>query len=84
MKPSAVGRWYDIGLELGVGDEDGEFLDNIGRSCGDNEDKCFMKMIKKWVRSGSPEVTWRTLLDCLRELEIQVAVNCVESKFLGE
>ena len=84
MKPSAASKWYEIGLELGVGDEDGEFLDSIGTSCENDEDKCFMKMIKDWVRSGSPQVTWRTLLHSLKEHKLQEAVKCVESKLKGE
>lgn len=83
VKPSAAGKWYDIGLELGVGDEDGEFLDGIESSCGDDKEKCFMEMIKKWLRSGSPDITWRNLLHCLEVCELQEAVNCVQRKVLA-
>ena len=83
VKPYAFSKWYDIGLELGVGDEEGELLDDIKSSCDDKEE-CFTDMMKRWVRSESPDVTWRTLLNCLRELGLQKAVECVESKLQSE
>ena len=66
-----------------MGDEEGEFLDSIKSSCDDKEE-CFTEMMKSWVRSDSPDVTWRTLLNCLSELGLQKAVECIESKLLSE
>lgn len=84
MKPFAYTKWYDIGLELEVGDEDGVFLDQIKNS-QENDQERFMEMIKTWIRSDDlSKVTWKTLLDCLKELKITEAVNRVEHKFQSE
>ena len=83
VKPFAFSKWLDIGLELEVGDADGKFLYSI-KSSYDDKEECFTDMMKEWVCSDSPDVTWRTLLNCLRVLRLQKAVESVESKLQCE
>ena len=40
--------------------------------------------MRLWLQSeNSTQVTWKVLLDCLRELELDEAVQRVESKLLN-
>ena len=84
MRPYAKEKWYDIGLELEVGDDEGKFLDEIKKNNNENDQDCFLEMIKVWVRSESVNVSWKTLLQCLKEIGLQEAVDSLESKIQGE
>ncbi len=84
VRPYAKERWYDIGIELEVGDDEGKLLDDIKKRNDRNDLDCFLEMITVWVRSGLTSVSWKTLLQCLRELELQEAVASLESKIQGE
>ena len=51
-------RWREIGLALGISDND---LDNISSVVQDNKSK-LCKMITKWIETQSSPVTWGTII----------------------
>ncbi len=78
--PHVEKKWYEIGLELEIGDEEGVFLDEIKKEHAGSDQECFLEIMKVWVRSKSTSVSWTTLRDCLKELKLQEAVEVLESK----
>ena len=83
VKPAAH-KWDEIGLELEVVDEDGRDIDRIKAEYNKDKEECFKKIMRLWLQSeNSIQVTWNVLLDCLRELELDEAVQRVESKLLN-
>ena len=55
-------RWYDIGIELNI--DVGEL--DIIRQKHDDPGDCLLEMIKIWLRSISPQPTWKLLAEALR------------------
>ncbi len=64
LKATRSGRnkWYNIGLKLGV---ESHTLDSIGDRFDDPTD-CLREVIKQWLKGGSPQPTWRALVDALK------------------
>jgi tripartite motif-containing protein 2/3/tripartite motif-containing protein 71 len=56
-------KWFEIGLGLNLEVSDLEVIQQTNR---DNVDKCFMDMLKKWLRT-SPRPTQSNLITILRE-----------------
>ncbi len=85
VKPHAAGSWYDIGLELEVGDEDGQELDQIREKYGAADvTACFDAMIGKWLKeTDSAKLTWKTLIDSLKCYGITDAIQDVRENVLG-
>ncbi len=78
VRPYAEKKWYEIGLELEIGDDEGRFLDEIKSSNAGNDQECFLEITKAWVRSDS--ASWTILKECLKELELHEAVEVLDSK----
>ena len=85
VKPFAAHKWDEIGLELEVVDEDGRDLDRIKEECKGDKEDCFKKIMTLWVQSEESTLirTWKVLLDCLRVLNLNEAVQTVESRLLN-
>ena len=86
VKPFAAHKWYNLGLELEVGDEDGFDLDDIKNKYGDNKEECFDRMISLWLKEANPsQLTWRVLLESLESLKLEEAVQSIQANiFEGE
>ncbi len=85
VKPHAAHKWYDLGLELEVGDESGIALGEIKEKYSDDKENCFDCMIDKWFKEGDPKLlTWKELIDCLKEVKANEAVTAIrENLFAG-
>ena len=71
-------KWYDLGLELGVKEED---LDEIKSQCGGKSADCLRDMIKKWLRFFPDKPTWEKLATALEakavnEKELAIQGTC--------
>ena len=73
----ARNKWQNIGLALGVSQDD---LDAIRVSNSDDADKCFAQVLAKWLRSCSRSKSWRVLADALRSPTVgyQCLANNIE------
>ena len=46
VKPLAASQWEELGIALGLADEDnGQLLSEIESKKGENEGKCFMEVV---------------------------------------
>lgn len=59
----AMGKWWWIGLELGLNQEE---LERIKTKCANNIDECLAEMIRKWLKTRSLNPNWLTLVDALK------------------
>ena len=84
VKPFAASQWEELGTALGLADEDdGQLLSEIESKKGENEGKCFMKVVTVWLRGkGVSPKTWGTLLHCLEETEMHQAVRSIQENIL--
>ena len=76
----AKGKWYYIGLCLGLNKTD---LDTIERDNQHSTDSCFRKMISKWLELVSG--TWQMLIDALRDKTVGFhdLADSIEVEFLS-
>ena len=78
-------KWEELGIELDL-DEDGRLLDSISERRGGDEAKCCLDVLKAWLQGkGEEPKTWRTLVDCLREIrtdECHEAIKSIEENLL--
>lgn len=84
VKPFAASQWEELGIALGLADEDnGQLLSEIESKKGENEGKCFMEVVTVWLkRTGKSPKTWETLLQCLVEIEMHDAVRSIQKNIL--
>ena len=84
MKPFAASQWEELGIALGLADEDnGQLLSEIESKKGENEGKCFMEVVTVWLKgTGKSPKTWETLLQCLAEIEMHDAVRSIQKNIL--
>lgn len=80
-------KWEDIGMAVGLADDDdGEYLDTLPGKYPDDE-KCFLAVLKKWLRASKekdPSVkpaTWRSLLNAMKDLGFRDRVMEIEKHF---
>ena len=74
----ARSRWFYVGLELLLSPSD---LEAIKEANNNEPDKCFMDMLKQWLRKGT--ATWKSLIDALKSKKVnhlQLA-NSIAAKF---
>ena len=76
-------KWELIGLELKLDPSD---LETIKEANNSDPDKCFMDMLKKWLRKGS--ATWEALIIALEgkkvnhlQLAKSIAAKSIAAKF---
>ena len=84
VKPFAASQWEELGIALGLADEDnGQLLSEIESKKGENEGKCFMEVVTVWLKkTGKSPKTWETLLQCLAEIEMHDAVRSIQENIL--
>lgn len=84
VKPFAASQWEELGIALGLADEDnGQLLSEIESKKGENEGKCFMEVVTVWLKgTGKSPKTWETLLQCLVEIEMHDAVRSIQKNIL--
>ena len=75
-------KWEDLGIELNL-DDDGTLIDSIRKERGGDEAKCCLDVLKAWLQGkGEEPKTWRTLINCLREIEAEEAIRSIEENIL--
>ena len=84
MKPFAARQWEELGIALGLADDDdGQLLSEIESKKDRNEGRCFMEVVTVWLRGkGVSPKTWGTLLHCLKETEMHQAVTSIQENIL--
>lgn len=84
VKPLAASQWEELGIALGLADEDnGQLLSEIESKKGENEGKCFMEVVTVWLKGiGKSPKTWETILQCLEEIEMHDAVRSIQENIL--
>ena len=55
-------KWYDIGLSLGIDDND---LDELSRNVQYTNATKLSKVIRKWIDTKSSPVTWETVISAI-------------------
>ena len=84
VKPFAAHKWYDLGIELEVGDEDGFALDEIRDKHGENKEDCFDRMLSLWLKeANASQLRWEVLLECLKNLKLNDAIQSLQSNVFG-
>lgn len=68
-------KWYDLGLELEVKEED---LDEIRVKYKDDPSDCQREMIKIWLRFVDNPPTWNALAKALRAKAIKEIALAIE------
>ena len=81
---SVVDKWEDVGLALGLGDDDdGEQLDKIRDKNGDSG-SCFIETMKIWLRSGPSSRTWATLITAMKNVDgLETAGEQIKARILS-
>ena len=75
-------KWEDLGIQLSL-DDDGSLIDSISEKRGRDEAKCCLDVLKAWLQGkGEEPKTWRTLVDCLREIKAEEAIRSIEKDIL--
>lgn len=86
MKKHVIGfaahQWEDLGIELNI-DDNGSKLDEIKKERRGDEAKCCLDVLKAWLQgAGEEPKTWEVLLNCLREIGANEAVQSIERNVL--
>ena len=66
----AAGRWYNLGLGLGLLPDE---LDKIKSASRDQPDVCLREMMKTWLSKASPRPTRKVLIEALRQKTVGLA-----------
>ena len=67
---SVVDKWEEVGLALGLGDDDyGEQLDRIREDKNGDNGSCFIETVKIWLRSGPSSQTWAALITAIKNVD---------------
>ena len=81
-------EWEGVGMAVGLADEDdGQYLDTLPQSFPQDDKKCFLEVLKKWLRASKEKdravkpATWRHLLRALKDLNLDDVVKKVEQHF---
>ena len=71
-------KWEDLGIQLNL-DDDGTLINSISKNRGGDAAKCCLDVLKVWLQGrGEEPKTWRTLVDCLREIKAEEAIRSIE------
>ena len=71
-----------MGIQLNL-DDDGSICDSISEKRGGDEAKCCLDVLKAWLQGkGEEPKTWRTLVDCLREMKAEETIRPIEENIL--
>ena len=63
-------NWYDVGVLL-LEDETGAIIKSIDETCRGNPKRINDEVLQQWIEGkGKMPVTWRTLVDVLRDAEL--------------
>ena len=72
-------KWEELGIQLNL-DDDGSICDSISEKRGGDEAKCCLDVLKTWLQGkGEEPKTWRTLVDCLREIKAEEGEEAIRS-----
>ena len=76
--PSIIGTKYtQLGTFL-LEDDDGSKVEAIENQYRDNAEKINIEILKKWIQGqGKQPVTWRTLVDVLREIDLNSLADSI-------
>ena len=79
----ARGKWYNIGLQLGLKVDD---LDCLQKQNTADIDICFREMLKVWLRQGDTEKTWDRLIIALKSEMVNYGdlANSIEDEFTAD
>ena len=85
LDPVLCSKWEDIGISLGLADEDdGAGLEGLKAKHGDDK-KRMMEVFKIWLRDFKnkipPTCDWRHLLEALSNNDLQSVVGKIQSSF---
>lgn len=75
---AARGRWYNIGLELGMSAND---LEVIKEKHSNDPDQCLTQLLYCWLRISIPTPTWTLVVSALRSPTVgylQLAIEIEE------
>ena len=68
-----------MGIQLNL-DDDGSICDSISKKRDGNEVKCCLDVLKAWLQGkGEEPKTWKTLVDCLREIKAEEGEEAIRS-----
>ena len=78
--PERIGTSYsDFGIHL-LGDETGDAVDGIVRENRESAKDINMAILKRWLKGqGRQPVTWRTLIEVLRDADLTVLASDIET-----
>ena len=76
-------KWYNVGLGLKIMATD---LEAIQQECGENIEKCFTKMLYKWLCKSRAEhrCTWKTIVNMLKTnvISCEGLANKIENEMI--
>ena len=79
--PQKVGTSFmEFGILL-LSDEDGTLIDALEDECRGRHDKIVRRILMEWVKGRGRALTWKTLSDTLRECELTVLADNIDSSY---
>ena len=76
MEDIRTTRWYRLGLELGIDQED---MDIIEDDCKRDAEEALRKTLKLWLKTEEP--TWRKMIAALRKIGENNVACKLEQKY---
>ena len=87
MREHVQDKWEELADELGLDDDEtvSEKLKKIKDEWKTDHDskKAAFDVLKLWLTYYKTSATWRTLIDALQRLKLDVAVNSVQKHLSG-
>ena len=72
-------NWYDVGVLL-LEDKTGARIKSIEETCRGNPKRINDEVLQQWIEgNGKMPVTWRTLVEVLRDAELTKAIKITET-----
>ena len=74
-------KWYNIGLQLGIAVDK---LDVIRDRNLKNADECFTELLSEWLRQGSPQPTWGSIVAvlCSKAVDMPQVALAIKNEYL--
>ena len=73
--PEEIGdEYYSFGIFL-LNDKDGHLVSNIRYNHKDDLEETNIEILEQWLRRGGSQVTWWTLIQTLKDMELNRLAN---------
>ena len=78
--PQKVGAHYEPFRLLLLNDDDGSIIEAIEHDCNEKCERIVRKTLSEWLRGKGKPVTWKVLIDTLRDCELSTLADLIHEK----